>query len=323
MKKIENEMYLIEEHQVQRHSPLWAACDLLCFATKNLRNSVVYFIRQHYFQHKHFRDANGCYVFTRESLYNVFKQTKEFKTLNHPEINKAIATRVFKDTLKEVEEMFRSYLALLYNKDASIRETAKLPGYLNKTKGRAVATFPKEALSFKEKGFIHLSMTDIKIKTSLKRKNIKEVRIVPRRGYYKLEIVYVKTAKKKVQSEVYGSIDLGVNNLITLTTNDPSIPALIINGRPIKAINQFYNKNVSLIQQKLGQQNLKTSRKLEILNQKRRNRLQDYMHKISRIVARFCKKYNISILVIGKNNGWKQDIKMNKKNKQNFVYITL
>jgi hypothetical protein len=38
------------------------------------------------------------------------------------------------------------------------------------------------------------------------------------------------------------SIDLGLDNLVALTSNQPGFTPLLINGRPLKSINQFYNK---------------------------------------------------------------------------------
>lgn len=49
------------------------------------------------------------------------------------------------------------------------------------------------------------------------------------------------------------SIDLGVDNLITITTNCGVVP-FIINGRPLKPINQYYNKKICDICTSLDQE---------------------------------------------------------------------
>jgi len=47
----------------------------------------------------------------------------------------------------------------------------------------------------------------------------------------------------KPDKQRYMSIDLGINNLCTIGTNCTDVKEnIIINGKPVKSINQFYNK---------------------------------------------------------------------------------
>ena len=48
----------------------------------------------------------------------------------------------------------------------------------------------------------------------------------------------------KENNNRYASIDLGINNLATVASN--IITPIIINGRPLKSINNFYNKKLAL-----------------------------------------------------------------------------
>lgn len=60
---------------------------------------------------------------------------------------------------------------------------------------------------------------------------------------------------------------MGVNNLAACTSN--VINSFIINGRPIKSINQYYNKKSSKLQSNLEIINkTKTSKKLRLLSLK-------------------------------------------------------
>ncbi|GGA45486.1 hypothetical protein [Okeania sp. KiyG1] len=53
-------------------------------------------------------------------------------------------------------------------------------------------------------------------------------------------MVYESVEVKLDLSESHvASIDLGVNNLATVTSNKKGFQPLIINGRPVKSINQF------------------------------------------------------------------------------------
>ena len=90
----------------------------------------------------------------------------------------------------------------------------------------------------------------------------------------------------------------------------------IINGKPIKSVNQFYNKINAKLQSK-G----KCTRKRATLSNWRNNKIKDYLHKSSRYIVNQLVSKNINILVIGYNKGWKQDTNIGKVNNQKFVQI--
>ena len=116
----------------------------------------------------------------------------------------------------------------------------------------------------------------------------------------------------KENNNRYASIDLGVNNLATVSFNCNK--PIIINGRPLKSINQYYNKKKSQLT------NLKT-RRAKTLNRKRRNKINDYLHKSSRYLTNHLVSNSINTLIIGKNDGWKQEVNIGKRNNQNFVFL--
>ena len=116
-----------------------------------------------------------------------------------------------------VDKNFKSFFALLKNKTVK----NKIPKYLDTVKGRYLTIFPKQAIGlkeFKKNGKIHLSKTNIYINTKISNfNNIKEVRIVPRVSYYVIEVVYFIQEKKIEANGNIASIDLGLNNLATIT----------------------------------------------------------------------------------------------------------
>ena len=63
-----------------------------------------------------------------------------------------------------------------------------------------------------------------------------------------------------------------------------------------------------------------TNRILKI-HRKRNNKIRDFFHKSSRKLVNHCIEHNIGTLVVGYNEGWKQNINIGKKNNQNFVSI--
>lgn len=154
------------------------------------------------------------------------------------------------------------------------------------------------------------------------------VRIVPKlNNNYVIEIVYErKETNLNLNPDNILSIDLGINNLMTLTSNKKGIEPLLVNGRPLKSINQYFNKKLAEFKSELpfnpktGYQ-LGISNKIKRLTLKRNNKIEDYFHKSSKYIIDFCKANDIGIIIIGKNDGWKQEVNMGDKNNQNFVTI--
>ncbi|MED4995098.1 transposase, partial [Geobacillus stearothermophilus] len=116
-------------------------------------------------------------------------------------------------------------------------------------------------------------------------------------------------------------IDLGLNNFVTMVNNIGETP-IVINGKGVKSINQYYNKQKVYFQSILKKQNgLNWSKRLEKLTLKRNNKIKDFMHKASRYVVDWCVKHNIDTIVIGKNDNWKQEVDLGKRLNQAFVQI--
>jgi putative transposase len=93
----------------------------------------------------------------------------------------------------------------------------------------------------------------------------------------------------------------------------------IVNGRPIKAINQCYNKRKAQLQHKLGTTG--TTRQLARLTAHRTRQIDHYLHTASRRIIDLLVAEGIGTLVIGKNPLWKQEVNLGKRNNQNFVSV--
>ncbi len=122
---------------------------------------------------------------------------------------------------------------------------------------------------------------------------------------------------------MYAGIDLGINNLATITSNKDGFQPRLVNGRPVKSINQFSNKRRAELQRKLAQEDAKrhTSRRLERITNKRTRKIDHYLHTASRRIIALLVSEGIGTLVIGYNQEWKQEVNMGKRNNQNFVAI--
>jgi len=297
-------MILVEKHIINSNHSFFKECDSLCFKSKNLYNQGLYNVKQHYFEEKNYLD----YV----KNYHKTKSSESYKSL---------PAKVANQTLKLVDQNFKSFFQLL-KIEGSI---TKIPKYLDKLDGRYIIKYEKQSIGlrhFKKHGTILLSQTNIEIRTKINDFNlIKEVRIVPRNNYYVIEVVYNKEEKPN-NNNVIASVDVGLNNLGTITFNKKNINPIIINGRPLKSINQFYNKKRGKLQKELEiKQKKKKSKNLCKLTNKRNNKINDYLHKASRVLVNQLVSNNVGTLVLGKNIGQKQDSNMSKKNNQNFINI--
>ena len=304
MKSSKKWSYRRQSVVVKKGSPLYQEIDNLCFKSKNLFNATLYSERQSYFNTGKFKYYNQV--------------NKDFTDKNQPDY-RALPAKVSKHTQMKVDQAIKSFLAL---KKSSNNSRHKFPKYLKKD-GRFVVEYERGALSFKKEGFIKLSKTNIYIPTKLDRSVIQQVRLVPRTGYYLIEVLYRKQIPEQKRQRLtnqtrFASIDLGLNNLATVTSN--VFKPLIINGKPIKSINQYYNKNLKK-KQKLLPLNQYTSDKIRKLNFKREMKLNDYLHKSAKFLVNYLVSQTINVLVIGTNKGWKQNINIGKRNNQNFVGI--
>lgn len=295
-------MILVEQHIIKKSDKRYEELDKLCFLSKNLYNAGLYAVRQHFFEHKKFLN----YVTLDKFL--VKENNKDYRKL---------PSKVAQQTLKLVEQNFKSFFNRLKVKKKD--EIVNIPKYLKRDNGRFVVTYTNQAISKKEikNGIVKLSKVNSTIET--KQTNIQQVRVVPKNNFIVVEVLYLVEDKEKlVDNKRYCSIDLGVNNLATIGSN--VIKPFIINGKPLKSINQYYNKKLSKLKSKLKNEK-KSSNRIKSITFKRNNKIKDYLHKASTILVNHLVSNDINTLIIGSNKEWKQDINIGKRNNQNFVQI--
>ena len=293
-------MILTERHIIKQSNSLYNELDNLCFLSKNLYNSALYTVRQFYF--------------TNKKYFNWIKINNQFVSEKQQDYY-ALPCKVSQQTLKMVDQNMKSFFNAIKAKNSK----PKLPKYLDKIKGRFVVTYTNQAISKKalQNGYIELSKTNIKLKTNVK--NVKQVRIVPRNNFIVVEILYeVRSKLHNNLKETYCGIDFGLNNLITCSFQNDS--PLIMNGKPLKSINWHYNKEKSRLQSLLDN-GKKTSKKIQNITLKRNNRINNYLHKTTKIFVNYLVSKKINNVVIGYNKEWKQGINIGRVNNQNFVQI--
>ena len=288
-------MILTERHIIKKTNSLYKELDMLCFLSKNLYNSALYTVRQFYFENKKY--INWI------NINNQFIKNKQIDYY-------ALPCKVSQQTLKIVDQNMKSFFNALKAKNSKPR----LPKYLDKAKGRFVVTYTNQAISKTElkKGYIVLSKTNIRIKTKVH--DIQQVRIVPQNNIIVIEVLY------KVNCKI-SNFDIrkyfGLNNLMSCGFSD--VRPMLINGRPLKSINWYYNKKKAELQSLL--KNKYTSNRITNLTIKRNNKVNDYLHKSSRLFINYLVSNDITDVVIGYNKEWKQGINIGRVNNQNFVNI--
>lgn len=295
-------MKLVEQHIIKSNNVLYKELDNLCFLSKNLYNQALYRVRQQFFEDKTFK--------------NYSEVNRELHDENQIDY-RALPANSSQETLKLVNQNYSSFFKSLQKHIKGI----KIPGYLDKIKGRQIVIYNHMTLpsNLLEKGIIKLPKSNISFKT--KQKKINQVRIVPKNNYIVLEVVYEATIKELLKdNKKYMSIDLGIDNLASCSSN--VYKSFIINGKPVKSINQFYNKKKAKLQSELEIKNKKkTSNQLQNLTLKRNNKIKDYFHKASRYIVNQLVSQSINTLIIGKNDGWKQETNIGNVNNQNFINI--
>ena len=133
-------------------------------------------------------------------------------------------------------------------------------------------------------------------------------------------MIYDEQESTVSDDKFVASIDLGLDNLVALTSNQPGFTPLLINGRPLKSINQFYNKRKAQLQSQV-KGSRKTSSRLQRLTRCRNQKIDNYLHHASRLIADVLSAKQIGTLVVGKNEQWKTEINLGKQTNQNFVSI--
>ena len=299
-------MRLVEQHRIDRHDTRFAAIDAAAFASKHLYNATLYVTRQAFIHHRQ--------VIYYEELARDLKTSAEFR---------ALPAKVAQWVLRQVTLAWKSYFAACAAWEANPSRFLghpKLPKYLDK-RGRNLLTYSEQAISRapKHRGYVVPSGLAIRVET--RQAAIDQVRIVPHASHYTVEVIYERpVTPADVAPTRVAAVDIGLNNLAAVTFNQPGLAPFLVNGRPLKAINQWYNKRRARLQAKLPA-GVFASRQLDTLTDKRARQINHYLHVTSRRVVDQLVKRRIGTLVVGKNDGWKQAIELGKRTNQNFVFV--
>ena len=282
---------------------IYGDIDNLCFLSKNVFNSTLYVIKQAFIN----KEKIPTY-FELDKIWN--KGNIDYKAMPY--------TNCSQQTMRCVYSLLKSFFGQI--KSNKISHRIELPRYKDSIKGRYKCIFTKQCFTFKN-GIIKIKINRqgkfLYIKTN--KTNIKQVVIYPIANAYAVDVIYeVNDVIKKQNNKRYAAIDLGINNFVTLTSNIAQ--ATIFDGKKLKSINQFYNKRRSILQSEL-KGNKRTSVRIKRITTRRNNKVKDYLHKTSKAVVDYLISNDISYIIIGKNDKWKDNCNFGRKTNQNFIML--
>ena len=308
-------MRLVERHIITPEHKDFKELDAMAFGSKNLYNATLYQVRQNFF--------------ATEGLLTYNELQKRFQSEGQADY-RGLPAKVSQWTMKMVFQNFKSFfkaLASYKEHPEKFKESPRIPKYLDKKNGRYLLTYTIQAISKREAvedRVIHLSGSNVRFRTNVPYGCINQVRVVRKTGHYVIEVVYTCdfAMPPKEDNGRYAAIDLGVDNFATVTSNVRGLRPWIISGREIKSANRYFNKEIGKAKSVLSIRNGgKTSERIQRLWLKRSNIMDDFMHKASRHVVNQLVSDGINTLIVGKNDGWKQDADMGSRNNQNFTAI--
>jgi IS605 OrfB family transposase len=309
-------MYLTVKQQIKHLSKEdYNSIKELCHTAKSLTNEAIFNVRQYYFNEGEFLKYEKNYV--------LLKNSSNYKALN---------SNMAQQILKEVDGSFKSFFSLLKlaKQGKYSFKDCKLPRYL-----------PKDGYTTLVIGFVRLNgnklilpfsnsykkthkSVEIKMPPILFDKKVKEIRIIPKANARFFEIQYIYEAEcvqRNLNTNNALALDLGINNLVTAVSSKGK--SFIIDGRRLKSINQWFNKENARLQSIKDKQHFgkKTTDRQKTIARDRNNKVNDYMNKAARKVIDYCIANDIGTLVVGYNETFQRGSNIGKKNNQNFVNI--
>lgn len=306
----------VEKHIINRNHKHFSMLMDKCHESKNIYNHANYLIRQEFIN-----QGNWLRYEDIEKLLH--------DDLEYPDYWNWNLANSSQQVLKVLDKNWKSFFKSIKDwKENPEKYTGrpKLPKYLPKNGYKEFYLTTNQA-KLKKDGLIHFpkSMNGFYIKPKFIEyayETFQQVRIIPKNDRIIVELIYTESIADNIlkTNDNYMSIDLGVDNFATIVSNTGI--ATIINGKGLKSANRYYNKLIAKhksIHDKSG--NTGYSHKLYSITNKRNDKVDYFMNIASNYVIDLAIKHNISKIIIGKNDGWKQKVNLGKITNQKFTTI--
>jgi putative transposase len=305
-------MQNVEKHVIKRGHEWFDYCDSITVYSKNLYNTVQFTQRQSFLY--------GWGVQSQVKLDSKFKFDSNYKSM---------PAKVAQLVLKQNADSWQAYFKAMgaYKLDPTkFTGQPKQPNFIQNKNN--LVKFNYQAVGKKEfaSGYIVPSMSPIKIpvKPGLKYSDLCEVRIIPKVGCFVIEIVYEVPEKGEffcsLNPNLAAAIDIGLDNLATIFFSDPTIQPIALNGKPLKSANQFYNKQLAHFQGFLPSKN-PTSMRIKNIVRNRNNFVDSYLQQSTAMIVKQFVTLGVTEVAIGKNEQWKTNLNIGKRNNQSFTQI--
>ena len=304
---------------------------------KNLYNAALWYYRQALDEHHQAKEEGRDPVIEYPDYYKMERKFRDEHQINYFDLPQKVSQQV----LRDVQSDWSSFAAHVVRNKAlpeghpDKKEKINPPRYKYRD-GFARLRYTKQAISFKKypgKACPSGLEVALDIPPFINPYRIQQLVIEPDGAdyiritfIYKIDVVELLADNGRIMG-----IDLGVNNLAACGTN--FCRGILVNGRPLKSINQYYNKRMAELRseneilltkettRKVETQRHHVTRAMERLTRKRRYKIKDYLHKASCCIFDFVAANGITTIVVGKNAGWKQECNLGTQNNQNFVQI--
>jgi putative transposase len=300
----------VEKHLIKKSNPFFEMLDQFCFMSKNLYNAANYIVRQTFIN-------DGKWV-RYQDLDKALKQETEYT--DYRDMPSAQAAQ---QTLRLLDKNWTSFFKAIkaYKRNPeSFTGKPNLPKYKEKT-GRNILILTNQNCKLVD-GTIYFPKTFKGFTIETKVGNLNQIRFLPMGNYISIEVVYeVEDVPLAEDNERYYSIDIGLDNLLTVVNNFGEQP-FVIDGKGLKSMNQYYNKKRAVLSSIASKLNKRYSTKrITDFTSKRNRKVEDYMHKASRLLVDRALKDNVSKIIVGLNKDFKREINIGKVNNQKFVMI--
>lgn len=305
-------MYGCQQTLIHAQKDVLAILEYLCSESNKIYNCATYYARQIWFKTKRIANrAEICASMVRNSHFGAMYVSSSQQTCN------------------AVAEAFKSFKELIkaFNKGEIERKPS--PPKYRKPGGLYTISFPVKWLKFtaegiriplgrKVKAWFGIDCFYLPMPTNLNFKDIKEVRILPKnRCFYSEFVCKLSTGSLSLDKLKALAIDHGINNWLTCV--DTLGNSFIVDGRHLKSVNRWYNKQVSTLKENKTQ--VFWSKKLATITEKRSRQMRDATNKVARIVVNHCVLKGVGTIVFGWNKRQKDSANMGRKKNQQFVQI--
>ncbi|WP_297522354.1 transposase [uncultured Clostridium sp.] len=271
------------------------------------------------------------YDLREKGVKNYYEIEKEYKSNWHCDF---LHSHTRQQMFKVLEQNWKSYFASIKDFGANpskYRAMPRPPRFKNLDKNKNEIIFTNLAIRYTD-GLLKLSLSKAikslfnveslnftvskKLQSIINWNSLQQARL----NYDKIQkcwcliIIYNKQELKNNKTNIM-SIDLGLDNLATLTFKD-GLNQYLFCGKKLKSVNSYTNKKIAHLQSiemfKYGASKFKNTKKINKYRRYRKNYINDYMHKVSKSIIDKATENNVGKIVIGKLKEIKQNMDFNK-----------